>query len=64
MELVDETRRARAEDLLARPNLKLTELAFALGFSEHSAFTRAFRRWFGVSPRDFRRRPPADAPLP
>jgi AraC-like DNA-binding protein len=30
------------------------EIAFLLGFSEVSAFTRAFKRWTGVSPREWR----------
>ena len=42
-------------ELLAEPRLTLTDIAFALGFSEHSAFTRAFTRWFGMSPAQYRR---------
>jgi len=33
----------------------LTEIAFMLGFSEHSAFSRAFKRWTGYSPSAFRK---------
>lgn len=32
------------------------EVAFLLGYSEPSAFHRAFRRWTGVTPQEFRRR--------
>jgi AraC-like DNA-binding protein len=32
----------------------ISELAPLLGYSETSAFSRAFRRWFGVSPRQWR----------
>jgi len=54
-DLVQEVRRERATMLLADTRLSLTEIAFALGFSEASAFTRAARRWFGASPRAHRR---------
>jgi AraC-like DNA-binding protein len=36
--------------------MALSEIAFLLGYSELSAFSRAFRRWTGVSPRDYRDR--------
>jgi AraC-like DNA-binding protein len=53
---VTETRQANAERLLRDTDLPLTEIAFLLGFSELSAFTRAAHRWFGVSPSVFRAR--------
>ncbi len=54
--LVDETREALARRYLENPQRSLTEITFLLGFSEQSAFTRAFRRWHGESPSDYRRR--------
>jgi AraC-like DNA-binding protein len=36
--------------------MPLTEVALALGYSELSAFSRAFRAWTGMSPQRFRRR--------
>ena len=36
--------------------MALSEIAFLLGYSELSAFSRAFRRWHGVSPREYRDR--------
>jgi AraC-like DNA-binding protein len=40
---------------LAQPNLPVTEIALLLGYSELSAFSRAFNRWAGVSPGTYRR---------
>lgn len=51
--LLDDTRRQMAENYLLDPALRLKEVAYKLGFSEQSAFTRAFRRWTGNSPREF-----------
>jgi AraC-like DNA-binding protein len=55
--LVDEVRAELARMYLADPKLAVFEVAFLLGFSEPSAFNRAFRRWTGQSPREFRRTP-------
>lgn len=52
--LCDETRRQLAESHLRDPRLSLAEVAWLLGYSEHSAFTSAFRRWTGVSPQQWR----------
>ena len=53
--LLDEARRTRAMRLLEEEQLSLTEVAIDLGFSEPSAFFRAFRRWTGTSPTRARR---------
>lgn len=52
--LLETTRLALAQDYLANPTLSLTEIALLLGYSEQSAFTRAFRRWTGHTPRQAR----------
>ena len=52
--LIDESRRQLAERLLRETDYALTEVAFLTGFSEQSAFNRAFKRWAGQTPRSFR----------
>lgn len=48
--LVDAVRSETARALLADPTIAVSEIAFLLGFSEQSAFTRAFKRWTGETP--------------
>ena len=52
--LLNETRAHIAEHLLRDTDRSLTEIAFDLGFSDPSAFTRAARRWFNMPPRVYR----------
>ncbi|MET0594529.1 MAG: helix-turn-helix domain-containing protein, partial [Polyangiaceae bacterium] len=54
-DLVDEVRADLARMYLNDPKLAVFEVAFLLGYSEPSAFNRAFRRWTGLSPSQFRR---------
>jgi AraC-like DNA-binding protein len=51
-----EVRLDRAKDRLAGGGEPIVEIALGVGFSEQSAFTRAFRRRFGESPAAYRRR--------
>ncbi len=53
-QLVDAARRELAERLLRGSDYSLAEIAFLTGFSEQSAFTRAFKRWSAQTPRSFR----------
>jgi len=53
-QLLDEERQRRARSLLTSTDMSLTRISEELGFSESSAFTRAFRRWEGVSPLEYR----------
>jgi AraC-like DNA-binding protein len=53
-QLVDDVRKSLAIEHLSRPGTSATDVAFLLGFSEPSAFTRAFRRWTGTAPTEFR----------
>ena len=54
-QLKDSAKRRRAIKLLSRRDVTLTEVAFMLGYSESSTFSRKAKDWFGVSPRDYRR---------
>jgi AraC-like DNA-binding protein len=54
--LVDDTRRDLALRYMEDSGKTLTDVTFLLGFSGQSAFTRAFKRWTGMSPTDFRDR--------
>jgi AraC-like DNA-binding protein len=54
-ELVDDTRRRFALNFLRDRKNTLTEIAFLLGYSEVSAFNRAFKRWTGTTPMEYRR---------
>jgi AraC-like DNA-binding protein len=58
LRLLDDTRRCLAHRYLMESSLKLTDIAARVGYSELSAFSRAARRWFGTSPRSFRRKAP------
>ena len=52
--LVDSVRQELAESYLADGNFILTEISYLLGFSSQAAFTRAFKRWTGLTPQEFR----------
>jgi AraC-like DNA-binding protein len=53
--IVDAVRRERAEAFLRAPDVSMAEVSWLLGFAEQSAFTRAFRRWTGTTPTEWRR---------
>jgi AraC-like DNA-binding protein len=54
--VVDQVREELARLYIADPRLTLGEVAYLLGFSEISAFSRAFKRWTGLAPAVFRAR--------
>ena len=56
-QLVDDVRRALAHEYLADRRLAVYEVAGLLGYSEPSAFFRAFRRWTGKTPLEVRQSP-------
>ncbi|XYI01090.1 helix-turn-helix domain-containing protein [Sorangium sp. So ce1128] len=53
--VLDEARRKLAVAHMRERGRTVSEVAFLLGFSEVSAFSRAFRRWTGYSPAAYRR---------
>jgi AraC-like DNA-binding protein len=54
--LCDDARKHAAGSYLADPTLSIAEVAYLLGYSEPTAFHRAFRRWHGTTPQSFRNR--------
>ncbi len=52
--LVEQVRFEQSLKMLHHSEIKLTDLAFELGYKDAANFTRAFKRWTGVSPSEFR----------
>ena len=52
--LVDQVRFKLAVDRLKEPTMQLEDIAFELGYSKPGNFTRAFQRWAGVTPSEYR----------
>ncbi len=63
--LVDQVRLERAGELLEKTSMNLSQIADALGYADAANFTRAFKRWTGQSPSQYRHRepPPQAAPI-
>jgi AraC-like DNA-binding protein len=55
-DLVELARKGVTERLLADQSLSLLDIALLVGFSDQTAFNRAFRRWFGTTPSQQRAR--------
>ena len=53
-QLVDDLRKNLALRYLSEPQMAIGEVAYVLGFSESSAFHRAFKRWTGQTPSEYR----------
>ncbi len=61
-ELLDQLRQERAAALLANPRCSVAEAGFLLGFAGLSSFSRAFKRWTGKAPAEFRAEALANSP--
>lgn len=55
-DIKDQLRRDIAIDYLCHTSSSVTDIACALGFSEASAFHRAFKKWTGANPGEYRQR--------
>lgn len=53
-QLVDDTRKDLALRYIDDAKRSVSDITFSLGFSQPSAFTRAFKRWTGATPTDYR----------
>lgn len=52
--LVDQVREIHARRHLSNPRLSITSIAQQLGYADNSGFHRAFKKWTGLSPSEFR----------
>ncbi len=57
-ELVEDVRFEKACRLLENEGLSIADIASALGYTYPAHFTRAFARWTGMTPRDYRKAEP------
>lgn len=57
MDLLQDTRLQLARKYLRQPSRSVVETAYLLGFSEPSTFSRAFKRWTGKAPAEYRDNP-------
>ena len=57
--LLDETRFELAQNLLADDRMSIYQIAECLGYADPGTFTRAFRRWSGLNPNEWRTEKPS-----
>jgi AraC-like DNA-binding protein len=53
-ELFDEVREQKATAFLLDNSISITEISFLLGFNDTSSFTKAFKRWTGLTPSEYK----------
>jgi len=54
-DLIKKTQEEVSRDLLKNSTISIAEIAFETGFSEQSAFSRAFKNWTNISPAEYRK---------
>lgn len=54
--ILNDIRRKMASEYLTTSNLTLEEIAYLVGYSDISNFRRAFKKWTGLAPLDYRRK--------
>ncbi|MBW5447155.1 helix-turn-helix domain-containing protein [Cohnella sp. CFH 77786] len=64
MEYVRKRRLARAAGDLSDPDRRIVDIALDYGFQTHETFTRAFKKMFGMTPGEYRKRNIRTAPYP
>ncbi len=55
-QIIDRVREIQARRALSDPTLPITQIALQLGYSDHSGFLKAFKKWVGLTPTEFRNR--------
>jgi len=53
--MVEEVRREQATKMLGNSSMKIAEIAEELGYTDTSNFVRAFRKWLGITPLNYRK---------
>ncbi len=54
VQIVGQARYQAATRLLEDPDIRITDIGIGLGYADSAHFSRAFKRWAGVSPREYR----------
>jgi AraC-like DNA-binding protein len=53
-QVLEDVRRDLAQKYIAQPHLSIGEISYLLGFGSQTNFSRAFKSWMGVTPREYR----------